>query len=265
MNQKIKTSVAIFFLVAFIILLHYIGWLVPVESFFRRLVTPVSQQMYSFSVGEEKLEFASYEDIVSAYTALAKDKEALELRVMKMEYLEQENKELRQQVSFFTTSTYTHVGAEVVGKNIEPLGSTIVINRGSSDGVQKGNPVVVGDGVLIGKILRVDDATAIVRLINDNQSRVAAAILNQAKSIGLIEGGYGISVRMNFIPQNEIVQIGDTIITSGLETGVPRGLIIGSVEAVEKEAYQPFQRAILSPQVSLDKLVLVSVITNISR
>jgi len=51
-------------------------------------------------------------------------------------------------------------------------------------------------------------------------------------------------------------------VTSGLEKGIPQGLLIGTVEAIEKEAYQPFQKAILNPLANLDKITLVSVLIN---
>lgn len=123
-----------------------------------------------------------------------------------------------------------------------------------------GNPVVVGIGVLIGRISRATPETSIVRLLDDNQSKVAATLLNEEKSIGVVEGGYGISIRMNFIPQNEAITIGDTIITSGLEDGVPRGLTIGTVETFEKEPYQPFQSAVVVPPKNFNWITSVSII-----
>ena len=52
----------------------------------------------------------------------------------------------------------------------------------------------------------------------------------------------------------------DSVVTSGLESGIPRGLLIGKVEAVEKEAYQPFQKAVLTSLINLEKISLVSII-----
>ena len=112
----------------------------------------------------------------------------------------------------------------------------------------------------MGKITKVEKQLAVVRLISDNQIKVAATVLNNERSLGVVEGGYGLSVRMSFIPRNEVVQVGDQIITSGLELNIPRGLLIGSVAAVENEPYQPFQQAVLTPAADLAKLTLVSVL-----
>jgi rod shape-determining protein MreC len=99
-----------------------------------------------------------------------------------------------------------------------------------------------------------------VRLLNDNSSKIGATILNTDRSLGVVEGGYGLSVKMNFIPRNEIVKVGDIIVTSGLEAGMPRGLLIGSVTAIENETYRPFQAALLLPGTDLSKLSIVSIL-----
>jgi rod shape-determining protein MreC len=89
---------------------------------------------------------------------------------------------------------------------------------------------------------------------------IAATILNKDASLGVVEGGYGLSVRMNFIPRNEDVFVGDKIITSGLEESIPRGLLIGEVAVLENEAYQPFQQAVLATAIDPSKLTVVSVL-----
>ena len=56
------------------------------------------------------------------------------------------------------------------------------------------------------------------------------------------------------------LNIGDVVVTSGLEEGMPRGLLIGTVEAVEKEAHQPFQTAVIKPFISFSKITLASIL-----
>ena len=148
----------------------------------------------------------------------------------------------------------------MIGKSIDPLRNSIVIDRGGKAGVKLGQPVIVDNGILAGKIIKVENNTSIAQLVNDQQSKVAVTIMNVDTSIGLVEGGYGLSIQMDFIPQNESVLVGDTVITSGLEEGIPHGLIIGTVDSVEKEAYQPFQKATISPIINLEKIREVSVI-----
>ncbi|MEK7064926.1 MAG: rod shape-determining protein MreC [Patescibacteria group bacterium] len=249
MRSKRKTFFSILVLIILVIAAHFFGLLNPLENILRGLVSPGSNLMYGLSVNISGQEDKCADELLKNKTA----ETALQLA-------EEENNELRAQSQFLQKQKWQTVGADVTGKNIDTLGNTLIINRGARDGVKENNPVIINDGILIGKIARVEEKISIIRLINDNQSKFAATIMNTDRSLGLIEGGYGISVQMNYIPQNEAINIGETIITSGLEENVPRGLLIGTIETVEKEAYQPFQKAIVKPLANLNKINLVSVI-----
>ncbi|MFZ2189699.1 MAG: rod shape-determining protein MreC [Candidatus Magasanikiibacteriota bacterium] len=262
MNKKIKTFFSVSLVIIIISSLHYIGWLNPIENFLRGIMVPSSKLIYkaNIKIDGETDEFSSIDELKNAYKNTKSEFLSCQLKAINNNLLEQENIELRNQLNFAKKNNYDFIGAEVIGKNIDPVGSSIIINRGSNDGIEKDFPVIIGEGILVGKIIKVEEHTATARLINDNQSKIAATVLNQDKSIGLVEGGYGISVKMNYIPQNEEVGVGDIIVSSGLEITIPKGLVIGMVEAVEKEAYQPFQKAILKTAGDLNKIFLVSII-----
>lgn len=262
-----KSLLVIIFIISIIILIHYTGQLVSVENFFRNIINPGSSMVYQWSleIADNKEEFKSTEELESAYKNLKEKYNISLVDSANYKLLEQENRELRKQLNFLEKTKYASLGAFVVGKNTDPLRNSIVIDKGEKDGIKNGQAVFVGSGILIGKIIKADNITAMVQLINDQQSKVAATIMNNDRSIGLVEGGYGLSIQMNFIPQNESILVGDTIITSGLEDYIPYGLIIGTVDSVEKEAYQPFQKATISPIINLDKIREVSIIIDDSN
>lgn len=262
MRGKLKTLFSIVFVILLFVFFHYLGWLKAGENFFRNLITPASRFMYGISIklGEQNQEFKSLEDLQTAYLEASQALRDNQADRAKLQILEAENAQLRELLNFPPSDSYRRVGAEVIGKNIDSFGQTIILNRGEPDEIKAGQAVITGRGALVGKVIKVEKNVSLARLLNDNQSKVAATVLNQEKSLGLVEGGYGISIRLNFIPQNEVVKVGDMIVTSGLEADIPKGLLIGTVAAVEKEAYQPFQKAILSPIHDLDKLSLVAII-----
>ncbi len=243
--------------------LHYLGWLRPIEALVSQSIAPASQLVYTWeqTINRYDLPFSNPDEFVSAYYDLRQESNIHDSINARITVLEQENEELRSQLDFRTREHIKTIGADVIGKTVDTLASTILINRGEEDGLNVGDPVVVQNGILAGLIARVDKQTAVVRLIKDRQSKVAGAVVNNDKTIGLVEGGYGLSVRMNFIPQHEQLENDQTVITSGLEAQIPRGLIIGTIEAYEREAYQPFQQAVITPAVDLDRLTLVSIIT----
>lgn len=238
-----RPSIAIVIIsVALIIGLQALGWLQPVEDGLRAALARPARLAYQLSARP---------DADGAPRALEESR---------LKLLEQANQELRAQLNFLQTRAYRTIGADVIGKSTDPLRQTRWINRGAADGVAAGQPVVVHDGVLAGKVIAVEDKQSLVQLLTDHQSRVAATVTNREQSLGIIEGGYGLSIRMNFIPQNETVPVGEMVITSGLEPKIPRGLVIGVIETVEKEAYQPFQQASITPLAKGDKIWSVSII-----
>lgn len=267
-QRKIKTTIVLSCFILLVIVLHSVGVLERPERWLRALVTPGSRVLYGVQVriGEETESFDSVDELSDAYRKMKEQYVDATVDSVALALLQEENALLREQLAYVSSSAFAHVGAQVtadvVGKNIEPLGTTLVLQRGSADGIAEGNPVIVGKGTLVGKIVRVEEDIAIVRLLTDNQSKIAATVMNKDKSIGVIEGGYDVSIRMNFIPQNERVTVGDTIITSGLEPGIPRGLLIGTVDVVQRETYQAFQQAVVSPFAEFKRIRLVQVLTN---
>lgn len=258
--SKSRIAVSISVVVAVVIMLHYLGWLSPIEHVFRQIVNKGAKPLYSLSIQNTAV---STTDDTNTSNIVIEELQTIIARLeLEKDVLTEENDELRKHLNFFSSSTFSYIEAEIIGKNVDPVANTLIINKGTEFGIQIGDPVIAKEGIFIGKIARVERETAIVRLLQDGQSKVAATIRNEEKTLGIIEGGYGVSVQMNFIPQNETINIGDKIMTSGLEASVPRGLYIGTVEEVQKETYEPFQEAIVTPEINTQRLHIVSVITS---
>lgn len=245
-----------------IIFFHYLRWLNGIEVGLRYLISPFSTAINNWRIDiSDKLNFSnSKEDINQKYNLCIFKNQGLEVNDTKLRLLEQENGELKKQLNFSQSKKYSMVTTQVVGKNMDSIEKMVIINAGEASGIKIDQPVIVGDGIIIGTIAKVEKDISMVRLLNDNQSKVAATILNKDGSLGVVEGGYGLSVRMNFIPRNEVILVGDKIVTSGLDQNIPRGLLIGEVAVAENEAYQPFQQAILTTTADLSKLTIVSVL-----
>lgn len=240
--------VGLFFLIIF---LHYLGTLNFVENKLRNIVVlalkPVTTKLQK-----------NPDQINCAITSSSP---IIDEMSVKNKTLEQENLELRDQLSFKKKNTTNLITAEIVAKSLDTADQVIILNRGASDGVKMDQPVIYGNGILIGKIIKTEDSISFARVLSDNQSKIAATILNNDHSLGVIEGGYGLSIKMSFIPRNENIITGDQVITSGLELGMPRGLIVGKVAAIENESYQPFQQAIITPAVDYEKINFVGILS----
>jgi len=244
------------------VILHIFGVLRKLEDVLTQFFYSWSQSSYTHESGasssnsiNNKLTDTFDPELVEAVCAI----DTAENKLYK-----EENEELRKQLDFFSKNDYKHVGAEVIGRTVDPLSTVITINRGKRDGIMPSNPVIVGNGVLVGSVIETFDSVSYVRLLTDNQSKVGATLLNESRTIGLVEGGYDIGVQMDFIPQNEVVSPGDIVVTSGLTENMPRGLMIGKVEFVEKQPLEPFQQAVLNPIADLSYITTVSVLITTS-
>lgn len=112
----------------------------------------------------------------------------------------------------------------------------------------------------MGHIHKVGANWAKVLLIIDPSSSVAA-LVQSSRAPGLVSGRLGQDLVMDYIPQEETVSVGDVILTSGMSGNYPKELLIGQVLEVEQRDIDPFQRAIVRPSVSFEKLETVLVIT----
>ena len=265
---KIRRKTYILFLgvTVGVIIFHNLGWLASLEEAVRIVINPASDRLYQIKTEKiRKEQFSSYAELEQAYYSLEDKYVKNTIDYTRLLLIQEENNNLRKQLQYTVSSAVEYVGARVIGRDIEPIGRSILINKGESSGIYPHYPVITHEGVLVGVVAQVQKHTALVRMISDNQSKIAATIINKKKSIGLVEGGFGISVHMNFIPQNEQIHIGDTVITSGLSEYIPHGLLIGFIEAVQKETYQPFQEAVINPIVPFDSIRLVSVAVPVDK
>src|SRR3989339_93572 len=260
--MRYRNIIIIFSVVFIIILLRHFGATGWADRKIIFLINLGSSAVYNISVSYNggASRFNSVDDLKKGYVELLDKYNKNVVDQTELALLKEENAGLRELMGFLERNDLSFLGAEVISKSSDALRNTIVINRGSKDGVAMNMPVITGGGFYIGKIRKVELNSSVVQLINDQYSKIAATVLNNNKSIGVVEGGFGLSLQMNFIPQNEDILVGNDVITSGLEAEIPYGLILGRVDIVEKEPYQPFQKAILSPYIDLNKIRTVSVL-----
>lgn len=172
----------------------------------------------------------------------------------------QEAEELRTLIDYQTRSRTELVAAAVIGRPTDIGTDALLIDRGSDDGIASGMAVIAGDGFYLGVVRSTGPTTAVVLLATDSRHRVAGMLQNGTRTVGAIEGGRGLGMAMRFIPQDERMDVGQLVITSGLDPAIPRGLIIGRVERITHAPQEPFQTAVVSPMVAADRQSVIAII-----
>src|SRR3989344_3355154 len=129
-----------------------------------------------------------------------------------------------------------------------------MINKGKTDGIQVGFPVIYKN-FLVGSVVDVFDYRSVVVLITSPKLSVAA--LDQtsgSRAKGLVTGNFGTALIMDRILQDEVIAAGDLIVTSGEDGIFESGLILGKVVEVSESQSEPLKKAILTTLLHLTKL-----------
>lgn len=175
-----------------------------------------------------------------------------------------ENDVLRKEMELVPRDRFDLKEAEVIGRDDVSSGGAILLNAGDAAGVRMGMAVVVGSGVLIGRVVETTPFSSRVLLLSDSASAVNA-VAGSTEARGVVRGEYGLGLVLDMVLQSDTLRAGDEVITSGLGGDVPRGLFIGTVISVESSADRLFQRATLSFPIRFDQLRFVSVVLNTKR
>jgi len=152
------------------------------------------------------------------------------------------------------------VYAEVIGRDPTAWFKTVIINKGHQDTVAVGMPVVVPEGI-VGQVVSVSGHYAKVLLIVDQNSAVDA-LVQRTRARGVIKGEFADQCRLEFVLRKEDVQVGDTVISSGLDNVFPKGLRIGEIKDVTSDATEMFYTISVGPYVDFEKLEEVLVVVS---
>ncbi|WP_338415155.1 rod shape-determining protein MreC [uncultured Sphaerotilus sp.] len=167
-------------------------------------------------------------------------------RSLQADQLLQENARLRALLELRTRLSVRTRAAEVLYDAPDPYTRKIIIDRGSSQGVQHGSPVINELGVL-GQVTRVYPLTSEVTLVIDEN----AAIPVHNVRTGLRGVAFGDpsadSMELRFVAANADVQVGDILQTSGLDGVYPPGLPVAKVGRLDRRTQSDFAKIALIP------------------
>lgn len=261
-QNKFLLFLVCFFITAILIIFHYVGILKPVESVILKFFSPVSKVF--FNVGDKlKNSFSfvvSIKDLAKENKQLSLELESFSVDKAQLEELKKENEELRQQLDYKSKSEYELISSVVVSKDPANLLRIVDINKGSNDGIEEDDLVIVSDGILIGRVTETYGDFAKVLLIIDINSHIQAKI-QDSNADGVVSGEHGLGLIMNLIPQDKVVKKGDIVVTSDIEQN-SYSLLIGEVEEVNNSDNELFQKVRIKSPVDFKELKYVFVVKN---
>ncbi|HLD21162.1 MAG TPA: rod shape-determining protein MreC [Patescibacteria group bacterium] len=226
---------------------------------------PIAAPLTSFGTWISEKAFWWREGQTISAQALAdlyEDRLQLAINAQAFEELEEENDLLRQELNFVERSGMNYLSAQVLAKSVSHSVSRFIIDVGSGEGAKLGAAVVSGEGIYVGKIIELGEHSATVSALTDPTHSIAVSLLNKSRTIGVATGSVGDLLQIDFIPTDEAIAENDLVVTSGLESFIPSGLLVGVVNTVQQETGSPFQQAIVEPLTDIRRLSVVLVLTS---
>jgi rod shape-determining protein MreC len=148
------------------------------------------------------------------------------------------------------------VGARVIGASAGTASQTIDIDRGERDGIKRNMGVITPDGV-VGKVIESYANSAQVLLLTDKDSGVGA-LLTESRIQSPVGGTGEPLLSMKYVPNDDTVNNGEHVVTSGMDRIFPRDLPVGTI--VEVKPANPFKQIRVRPAANLERLEEVIVL-----
>jgi rod shape-determining protein MreC len=137
----------------------------------------------------------------------------------------------------------------------------VILDQGKTGGIKAGLPVLAPGGIA-GRVVEAYPGYAKVMLIVDRNSG-ADALVQRSRVRGILQGKGANRCSLEYVPEKADVQVGDLVISSGLNGIYPQGLIFGKVTGVDKKTPGVFQEIEVTPAVDLSALEEVLVVKTV--
>jgi len=232
-----------------------------IKGFFYFISSPIQKTLWR--TGDRVSDFF---ETISEIKSLKRENEELKLKnqelisqIAQSIELEKENEVLKEALGIGLEKEFKLALAEVVSKDISQ--DSILINKGSKDGITENCPVITQQKTLIGKIDEVYENFSRVILIFNKESSFDVQI-SETDISGVVKGKGNLQLFLDFVPQEKEIKEGDFIVTTSLGGIFPKGLLVGQIGKVLRSDIEPFQQAKIRPAFDIKELETVFIITD---
>jgi rod shape-determining protein MreC len=201
----------------------------------------------------------SVADYFTSKTTLAQENEALKRRLAEqgaaaqsLESRTQENERLKALLELKSGFRGNAVAVNVLYAGRDPFTQKLFVDKGREAGIVAGSAVVDADGV-IGQVTRLYPFMAEVTLVTDKDHVIPVKAERSGVRAVMAGNGAGRPPELRFMPPSADVNVGDLLVTSGLDGTYPSGLAVARVATLERDAGQMFARIALAPVAGVDR------------
>jgi rod shape-determining protein MreC len=196
---------------------------------------------------------ASQQQLLSENTLLKNENLLMRESVQQFETLKVENDRLRTLLGSPLQEGRRKMVAELMAVDNNPYSHQVIIDKGTSDGVFEGQPVLDANGI-VGQVLHVAATTSRILLITDITHAVPVRVArNNVRLVASGSGELG-DLAIHHMPHNTDLREGDLLISSGLGEVFPAGYPLAVVSTIIKDEGRPFATVNAAPIALLDRL-----------
>jgi rod shape-determining protein MreC len=188
-----------------------------------------------------KEDVESYLGLRQENVRLRTELERSSLELSELRWTRVENVRLREELGLRERLPVQLVAAEVVSRSGERLPRSLVLNKGSEDGVRPNLPVVTPEG-LVGKTAETDRHATLVLTLRHPDFRASALALTERDAEAGIAAARPDGALELVVPLRSTARSGDLVVTSGMGPVFPRGLPIGRISGIAEEDRLKLQR-----------------------
>lgn len=195
----------------------------------------------------------SMKTLVQTNSALKNEVLSLKSNLLLLEQYKEENVRLRELLGSPYVRDERKVVTEVMAVDSSPYRHQVVIDKGRTDGVYEGQPVMNEKGI-VGQVINVSAHNSRVLLLTDSNSSIPVQVLRN--DIRVIASGNGDidSIQLENVPTSTHIETGDLLVTSGLAGRYPEGYPVAYVTSVKNDNHLPFAEIAAKPVVEFDRL-----------
>ena len=241
-----KTILVFVLIAAVFLVLNLTSFDKEVKNFFYSLSSPVQKTFWQ--AGDKISDFFAgiflAQDLKKETEVLRSQNLGLYNQIVSLKELEKENETLRDALNIGLAEEFKLILTQVLSKDISA--DSILINKGSKDGILESFPVVTSEKVLLGRIGQVYDNFSEVILITNKESSFDAKI-SEKDIFGVIKGKGRLSADLTLLPKDAEVSIEDLVLTTALGGIFPDGVLVGKVKEIKRSDIDPFQTAVIEP------------------
>lgn len=229
------------------------GNLEPLRHWLSWAVSPVMWLAASpTSVSGSVEHFRSRESLLTENRELREKLLKQDARLLRLLSLEAENARIRELLASSSALEDRVLIAEILATSQDPYRHQIVLNKGSRDGVYRGQALVDASGVM-GQVVQVNTGSAVALLITDPDHGIPVEINRTGLQTIALGHGDGHSLSLPYLPGNADVKVGDLLVTSGIGGRFPAGYPVGEVHELKHAGGESFMEAIAYPKAQLNQ------------